>query len=234
MAAKRLLAGLMFVVAIVAGHAEGAVVTLQPGPSGVKDTWIYDVEDYSHGDWGELRANQTSVHDQRILIEFTDLSAIPTGATINSASLELYKYDEYSSASVTLDARRITSAWAESVTYSTQPTVGATVEDSTTVSGLINQWFSWDLTSLVQDWMDGVVPNYGVTIYDHGSGLYMRFVSSDNQTATQPSWAMAPTSATLQPKLTIDYTSAVPEPTTLAIWSAFGALGLIAARRRRK
>ena len=34
--------------------------------------------------------------------------------------------------------------------------------------------------------------------------------------------------------LTYDYTAAVPEPTTLAIWSALGALGMIAARRRKR
>ena len=33
---------------------------------------------------------------------------------------------------------------------------------------------------------------------------------------------------------TINEESAVPEPTTLAIWSALGSLGMIAARHRRK
>ncbi|MEM2983170.1 MAG: DNRLRE domain-containing protein, partial [Candidatus Bathyarchaeia archaeon] len=89
-----------------------------------------------------------------------------------------------------LDAHRITSPWNEDVTWSTRPGFDPNVESSAYITG--NGWYSWDLTSLVQQWINGTMDNYGVAIYDHGSSYYQRFVSSDNMEATEPSWALPP------------------------------------------
>jgi hypothetical protein len=113
--------------------ARSNITKIQPGPTDIKDTWVYDNEPYSHGDWGNLLANNVSVWDQRILIEFTDLSALPSGATINSAKLGLYRYDWKDGLPVILDAYQITSSWAESVIFSTQPSYNSTVESSVTM-----------------------------------------------------------------------------------------------------
>jgi len=183
--------------------------TLQPGSTG-KDTWIWNQEDFSHGDWGELRANQTAAFDQRILIEF-DLSSIPGGVTINSATLGLYRYDGYTSLPLILDAHRITTPWTEAVTYSTAPVFDASIQSSATVT--VNGWYTWDLTAAVSAWTSGAWANNGVGIYDHGSTFFQRFVSSDNVGATEPSFALPPRDPSLRPYLEIDFT-AVPEPST--------------------
>jgi hypothetical protein len=217
---------------LISGNIALSNTTLiQPGPGDVKDTWIWDDEDYSHGDTGELRANETTTWDQRILIEFTDLSALSDAATINSAKLGLYRYDTYSSDSVTLDAHQITSSWTEDVTYSTQPSFNSTAESSVTVSGTADGWYEWDITNLVQQWIDGSATNYGVAIFDHGTGFYQRFVSSDNATATEPSWALPPTGASYRPYLDVDFTP-IPAPGAIML-GGIGA-GLVGWLRRRK
>jgi hypothetical protein len=193
---------------------------IQPGSDYVKDTFVWDMQDFSHGDWGDLLANDTSSYDQRILIEFTDLSAIPSGATINSAKLGLYRYDNATGDPLVLDAYRITTPWAESVTFSTQPSYDSTPESSATISGTEAGWYEWDLTNLVQHWIDGSTANYGVAVFNHGTGVYQRFVSSDNATATEPSWVLPPADASLRPYLDVNFTAVtVPGPGAILLGS---------------
>ena len=178
------------------------VITLQPGPEG-KDTWIWDSHDWSHGDWGEMRVNDVTVSLQHGLIEF-DLSAIPSGAVINSAALQLYRYDGWSDSGLIVCSHAIDSAWSEDVSWSNQPTLNAACGSQTTIFG--NGWYSWDITALTQKWVDGTKVNNGVALFDHGSSVYQRLVTSDNAAATEPSYALAPTGPELRPRLVIDFT----------------------------
>lgn len=87
------------------------------------------------------------------------LSAIPAGATVTSASLQVYVNDWPFDGSASLGVYRVTASWDEGLTWATRPAADGTLRDSAEVSS-VEGWVSWDVTSLVQAWHSGTA-NYG-------------------------------------------------------------------------
>ena len=115
-----------------------------------------------------------------------DVRSIPAGATVTSANLQLYRDLMPPATTVTVEAHRVTSAWKEGtggivygdctgdgatwletqggVKWKTaggdyDPTVGASVQHT------VNDGPGWDtfnLASIVQQWVSGTAPNLGV------------------------------------------------------------------------
>ncbi len=200
-----------------------------------KDTWVWSSVDFSHATHRELRTNQTASFDQFILIEFSDFPGVVAGSTINSATLELFNYDNFTDLPLDLKASQITSAWVETVTFLTHPTVNATPEDITEIT-IDDVWYSWDLTSLTQDWVDATASNYGVQNFDSGPGHFQRFASSDiGGGGVEP----AHPGGDLRPKLTIDFmvpmppSNVIPESSSLLLWG-IGLVGIVIMERRRR
>lgn len=96
------------------------------------------------------------------LVKF-NLSSISSGATIESAKLNLYYY-QYSDSSPSgnpVGAYRIMSTWSESTTnWLNRPTYDVVATDSVSWPGSYG-WVQWDVTSDVQDFVDGTETNYG-------------------------------------------------------------------------
>ena len=102
----------------------------------------------------------------RSLVKF-DLSALSPGTSINSATLHLYYlgYYDYLDYSRTISTYGINSSWAEgSVTWDTQPAIGASYGSGSIVANTSWHWVSFDVTSLVRAWVDGSQANYGILI----------------------------------------------------------------------
>jgi alpha-tubulin suppressor-like RCC1 family protein/fibronectin type 3 domain-containing protein len=98
---------------------------------------------------------------RRVPVQF-DLSGIPANSTINSATLELYATTV--SGSQTLNVHRISGSWLENtVTWANQPSYDSTA-DSSIAGGTAAGWKIWDVTSLVQEWIDGTSANYGFLV----------------------------------------------------------------------
>ncbi len=88
-------------------------------------------------------------------------SAIPPGATLVSASLNLYVWQV---SDQTVNAHRVTADWDEMVvTWNNfAGAYDAAVEASILVDA--GGYKTFDVTALVQAWLDGAVPNYGFLI----------------------------------------------------------------------
>jgi uncharacterized protein (TIGR03790 family) len=203
--------------------AEVTVVLQQglSGYAGARDTMI---SNYGSGYYADTNyggdASMTlfsNGDDERILVAF-DVSAIPADATILSARMELYCSSISWAPGFPVRVYRLTHSWTEGASAKNGATYreytytdGATTtagdwpasggdydqtvqaEVSTTDIGSL-EWINWDISGLVQGWVNGMYANNGALIFHHGDfGLYSFFTKEYTGDAA------------LRPKLTISY-----------------------------
>ena len=176
--------------------AAGAPTDLAIQPSSA-DSYVSSTNaNTNYGTQTGMDVDRGSSNRRRALVQF-DLSAIPTGSTINSATLELYAYAAPGSAR-TLNVHRVTSAWTENgVTWNGTPTFTASADDSI-AAGSSTGWKIWSVTAVAQGWVDGSSTNRGFLVKDNSeSGSSSRLYSFDTRDSA--------TSST-RPILRINYT----------------------------
>jgi len=149
--------------------------------------------------WVSRGTNNTSLS----LFRF-NLQAIPAGAKIRSATLSLL-HESGNDADVPVTAHRITNPWNEDyVTWRRRDnginwdTSGGDLDPNAVSTTLVgpasNIRYEWDLTSLVQGWVDATYENHGVALRTMENGIFgERFYTSDE---TDPA---------RRPRLTITY-----------------------------
>ena len=100
---------------------------------------------------------------QRILLRF-NVDAIPDTADINDARVRLYLLQSIpGSGDMRTILRRLNSDWDEAlVTWNTEPEWAA-VRDDTFVGSEV-RFYEWEITDLVESWVEGELPNYGVEL----------------------------------------------------------------------
>ena len=163
---------------------------LQPGPDESEDAEIWaQSPDNNYGDADKTWVSSAASDTTRSLLRF-DIASIPMGAKIIQASMSLQRQSG-SAPDEPISAHRITNDWSEnSVTWNWRKTgrnwntgggdYDNTAIATTLVGGSGNQRFNWDITSLVQDWVNGSFPNYGVILVAGVAGMVgERFYTSD-------------------------------------------------------
>lgn len=197
-----------------------ASMVLQPAASDGKATYAYyasgstNCANYGRDD--DMFVGTSTTDKYRPLLSF-DIRRIPTGATIRTATLSVWhRYTQGTAATINL--HRITRAWQEGTGLTQCTGDGATWYDaqsgvkwttaggdySSTVSasvanaaGEVAGWDSFTIPSLVQQWVNGQVANYGVIMKYSSESLVNNNNSyfSDDYTVV----------ATQRPKLTVTY-----------------------------
>jgi hypothetical protein len=175
------------------------------------------------------------------------LTSIPSAATIVSARLEMYVHDRRFTSGGDLNAGvyRVTSGgWTEAGlsnptnwTWTTLPGVSPIPQATSTISA-VDQWYSWNVTSLVSNWVSGAWQPYGMMLssdpVDDGNTL------QDDQAVSARSRGGTPG---LGPRLVVVYSlarapaasrpSEIPEPSTLVLLGG-GMAAFWAVQRSRK
>jgi len=162
-----------------------------------------DFPDTSYGESAELIvARRTEFLTlRRVFLQF-DLSGIPSGASVVSATLRLY-HTAGSGPPVLVGARPITEIWtASSLTWRTQPDAGPPAASAVLTDR--TGWRPWSVTGLAQAWIDGSLPNHGVSLRGpEGSDVEWTHVFDSRETARSP-------------VLDIEYEVPTPTPTASA------------------
>jgi hypothetical protein len=152
-------------------------------------------------------------HNMRSFL-FFDLAALVPAGILDSGdvtSATLWLYTEAVSTPGPITVRELSADWAlPGIDWDNQPAVGTfeTTESVTTAGA----WYSFNVTSLIQDWVDTPSSNHGLRLSAETAGN-LKFESVDDvNTAVRP------------------YLQVVPEPSTAAL----GGLGALFLARRRQ
>ena len=136
----------------------GASGSSSPSFTSVSDTYVSEAKaTTNYGTASSIELKALTNKAIRGLAQF-DVSSIPGGATVTSATFKLCA-TAVPGSTRTQDVYLVTSSWVEtSVTWGTQPTVAASATASATTPASAG-CMTWTVTSDVQLWVDGTANN---------------------------------------------------------------------------
>lgn len=145
----------------------GTTVTL----TAVADAHIDENSGSTQGTGLSMAPRLSNQNNQgQALVRF-DTSSIPVGSTVTSAKLRLYLWGGIGSGNLDFGVYRITQSWTE-----TTMAWGLGYEASVQQAllninvGVSGVWQEWTIPpALVQEWVDGISPNYGMLVRYEGS-----------------------------------------------------------------
>ncbi|HEY5908556.1 MAG TPA: DNRLRE domain-containing protein, partial [Vicinamibacteria bacterium] len=119
----------------------------------------------------------------RTFVRF-NLAALPTGATISKATLRVWVSAVTTSG--TVEVAPVLTPWLEgTLNHATAPTLGSAVATLPVATANRKNWVSVDVTALVQEWLDGTLPNNGIAL--QGVAPFAAVIDSkENVTSSHP------------------------------------------------
>ncbi|MFH1978144.1 MAG: S8 family serine peptidase [Candidatus Aenigmatarchaeota archaeon] len=175
-------------------NSDGTFTTNYQPPNGTseKDTFLYwaGTYDFSSSDSLYVAGGQAKWISQPLL-EF-DLSGFPQGMVVQNANLRMVK--KSGTTSFGTQIRRISDSWINGNLTQPYPRDSGSDYASGTIPLSGGDVVIYDVTELVQEWIDGTYPNYGLKIvYTYYTGVSAYLYSAEESIANR------------RPKLEITY-----------------------------
>jgi cell division septation protein DedD len=115
--------------------------------------------------------------DERRLLVWFDIAALPANAIVDSALLEMMQTRASGAGSYAIWPYQVTGAWGEyTVTWENQPGAISAGDPPATVNA-VNGVKTWDITRIVQAWQAGA-PNHGILLLGDGTTVGARVYAS--------------------------------------------------------
>ena len=124
-------------------------------------------------DVGSMKDGGTS-KNRRSFVKF-DVSSIPAGSTVGSATLTLCA-TAVPGSTRTYEVHAVSADWVETtITWTNQPSVAASATDTATTPASVG-CMTWDVADDVQAWVDGT-SNYGWRVVDDSESAPQDYLS---------------------------------------------------------
>jgi hypothetical protein len=155
--------------------------------------------------------------DNDAYLRFPGLANLLAGASVTSASLEVFPYwqgGDAEAASATW-LGRVTADWdPQSLTWNTRP---SSTDEAATFETTQGAWSGMDVSTYVADVVAGTAPDYGLVLHanDEGRGHWKRFVAESDLGA-----------GALEPRLVVHWTGLKPAAATTT--EVFGTTAVLA------
>jgi hypothetical protein len=157
----------------------------------------------NYGNYAWLMVNYGATVEVRGLIEFEGVSSIPSGATVTDANFDLW-ISNPNPTNYQFGIYRIIESWSEGTVNGTnEPDHYATAYDIQYITGQVGGPYTFDATTLVQQWVNGTYVNYGMKIKRvdmQNPTNWPYFCSGDNSTTSY------------HPRLWVKYTATSVNP----------------------
>ena len=192
------------------------LVSPEPSYMGVADTYMAVFQPNANfGGSTTMKLHSGMGGRERILIKF-DISSIPTSATVTEATLHLFAWYRNQVYAINTHAYQVKRHWDEteaswnqatSTNFWSQPGCNDPVHDHDATSvasaalSYTNQYYSWDLTQMAQQWVANPLSNEGVLIVPEGASAQYQLRTSEIPAANQ------------RPYLVVTYYATAPSPT---------------------
>ena len=138
------------------------------------------------GDDGNIQVRGTT---DRGLLKFKLTAVLPPGTVgsyVGKATLKIFVGKLDAPGQITV--QRVSGTWSElSVTDATFPATGSVESMVTVGTGSQGKWVTADVTQLVKDWLDGVMPNDGLALISSGGADVTLDSKENGSTSHEPS-----------------------------------------------